>query len=163
MESSGSLPLKNTSTAKAPDSQGIGAELPSIFHPIGHISLNPVSKLLDIPDRQAEIGSFYISRLIHGQGLGKATIIELERIAGLEPISAKFLTLWAIANDMPNKEPLYEMLGLPAPFPTESWYKKRGFTVDKYVDEPEHRVTKDVTYPCRWVYMSKPTGVDSTA
>lgn len=80
------------------------------FVPIGHISLdskNPDAEHigLDLPSENIFwIKSFYVGHAIQGQGIGRATMDEVEAMAVREPLSAKTLMLDTVQKDDQNSE-----------------------------------------------------------
>ncbi|KXG48764.1 Acyl-CoA N-acyltransferase [Penicillium griseofulvum] len=80
------------------------------FVPIGHISLdskNPDAEHIDF-DLPAEnifwIKSFYVRKTIQGQGIGRATMDEVEAMAAREPLLAKILLLDTVQKDDQKRE-----------------------------------------------------------
>jgi GNAT superfamily N-acetyltransferase len=80
------------------------------FIPIGHISLdskNPDAEHIDF-DLPAEnifwIKSFYVRKNIQGQGIGRATMDEVEAMAAREPLLAKILMLDTVQKDDQKRE-----------------------------------------------------------
>ncbi|KAJ5936194.1 hypothetical protein N7454_005492 [Penicillium verhagenii] len=75
------------------------------FVPVGHISLdpqNPEAKHVDLKSALTGafwIKSFYVSRAIQSQGVGRAAMDEVEKMATRQPLNARTLMLDTIQRD----------------------------------------------------------------
>ncbi|KAJ5467750.1 hypothetical protein N7475_005502 [Penicillium sp. IBT 31633x] len=110
------------------------------FVPIGHISLdskNPDAEHigLDLPSENIFwIKSFYVGHAIQGQGIGRATMDEVEAMAVREPLSAKTLMLDTVQKDDQNSEEFANAAyGSVPKITNEEWYARRGYQPIKRV------------------------------
>ncbi len=88
------------------------------FIPVGHISLDSESPNQDQADASKGlycITTFYVSRAIHGCGLGRAAMDAIETEAVSEPLCAKTLSLDTLANESLYDSELWAEIGTPAP------------------------------------------------
>ncbi|TVY44296.1 hypothetical protein LSUB1_G001334 [Lachnellula subtilissima] len=90
------------------------------FISVGHISLGRVPAVyenLGVTNEEGAywIGVLYVSRALHGSGLGRKTMDTVENLATSEPLCAKILALNAITTDDPETVEKYKALGLEIP------------------------------------------------
>ncbi|KAH6668921.1 hypothetical protein B0J14DRAFT_153250 [Halenospora varia] len=112
------------------------------FIPLGHISLDsdgadPPGHLSYAPLEDVyRITTFYVSRALHGSGIGRAAMDKLEKIAVEEPICAEVLALSTAADDYEGRVEKHVALGrkLPA-YSIMQWYARRGYEPYKYVEK----------------------------
>lgn len=83
----------------------------SPFIPVGHISLDEVEGVEDA----YLISTFYVSQAIQGNGLGSAAMDVVEQMATSEPLNAKVLRLYTIANEYEGKTERMKALGRKPP------------------------------------------------
>jgi GNAT superfamily N-acetyltransferase len=91
------------------------ASLSSQFTPIGHISIDaysPIPGLTDPLTHRYAISTFYISRAIHGIGLGGLAMRAAEKMA-VEVLGAKCLSLNTVEKGAQRR--ILEERGLPVP------------------------------------------------
>ncbi|KAG9237142.1 hypothetical protein BJ875DRAFT_454432 [Amylocarpus encephaloides] len=111
------------------------------FIPVGHISLDsdgadPEGKLsYDLKDVY-RIVAFYVSRALHGSGVGRQAMDALESITASPPFSAKTLVISTAADDYPHRIEKFKALGRKLPMHSISeWYARRGYVQYKLVEE----------------------------
>ncbi|KAJ5641499.1 hypothetical protein N7490_005499 [Penicillium lividum] len=110
------------------------------FIPIGHISLDsesPESIYLNLDIQRAGvfwIKTFYVSRALQGQGIGRAAMDEVERMAIRDPLNAQTLMLDTIQRDdsLRVEFALATQGSLPQVV-NEDWYTRRGYRVIRTV------------------------------
>ncbi|TVY89673.1 hypothetical protein LAWI1_G003160 [Lachnellula willkommii] len=132
------------------------------FIPVGHISLGRVPAAyehLGLTNEEGAywIGILYVSRALHGSGLGRKTMDTVENVATSEPLCAKILALNAINPNDPENEEKYKALGLTIPpFSNKEWYARRGYKI--YNSEEKSFSKVDSTGKAWWwgaVFMKK--------
>lgn len=85
---------------------------------MGHISLDsesPNPGQADTTQGLYCITTLYISRAIHGGGLGRAALDAIESQAISEPLCAKILSLDTLANSSADKPGMWEEIGQKKP------------------------------------------------
>lgn len=103
---------------------------PKSFVPIGHIGLGRVpDKYESLGYAQNEDGLYwisklYVSRALHGSGLGSATLDAVENLATAEPLRARILALSATSKIDSDSEK-YAALNMPIP-PVRSFQIEKG-------------------------------------
>ncbi|KAJ5765650.1 hypothetical protein N7520_005209 [Penicillium odoratum] len=110
------------------------------FIPIGHISLDSMSPEsthlnLDIPRAGVFwIKSFYVSRALQGQGIGRVAMDEVEKMAIRDPLNAQTLMLDSIQRDDSLREEFaLATQGCLPKVVSEDWYTRRGYRVIRTV------------------------------
>ena len=94
---------------------------------MGHISLDAESSCPDQADASKGIycvTTLYISRAIHGGGLGRAAMDTVESEAVNEPFCAKVLSLDTLANESANINEMYAENGIKPPSVIEPFSTK---------------------------------------
>ncbi|OBT63847.1 hypothetical protein VE03_06588 [Pseudogymnoascus sp. 23342-1-I1] len=120
------------------------------FMPVGHISVDTVAStpeptllLADPENHRFHLSAFYISRAIHGGGIGNATMKEAEHMA-VSVLGAKFITLdtWdrrlIIGDTKKEWREKFDYYGNGLPikkFDPQGWYQRLGYTVIKEIEE----------------------------
>ncbi|KAJ8099551.1 hypothetical protein POJ06DRAFT_112595 [Lipomyces tetrasporus] len=153
-------------------------DTPRSFIPVGHISLDSENADRSLADRSQGlycISTFYISRALQGNGLGRAAMDAVENMAANEPLCAKALALETIAREFTRDEKPWKAFGIPYPvvcrrlFSLESaftdccskvtnqdWYERRGYDVYKRVEQIyEHPDLSGKTWVVPTVFMQK--------
>ncbi|KFX99146.1 hypothetical protein V490_01922 [Pseudogymnoascus sp. VKM F-3557] len=130
------------------------------FIPVGHISLDSESANPGQADASQGlycITNLYISRAIHGGGLGGAALDAIESQAINEPLCAKILSLDTLAKHCANTTDMWEETGMKRPeLAAEDWYARRGFKAWRYVDgHIQHRDESGKLWPLDAVFMKK--------
>ncbi|KAJ5188725.1 hypothetical protein N7491_005045 [Penicillium cf. griseofulvum] len=136
------------------------------FIPIGHISLdskNPDAEHIEF-DLPAEnifwIKTFYVKKSIQGQGIGRATMDEVEDMAAREPLLARILMLDTVQKDDQKREEFANVTygGIPKTT-NEEWYARRGYqlikTVQNYYRVPDKN---GKVWDTKTVFMRKDIG-----
>ncbi|PWY66774.1 hypothetical protein BO70DRAFT_324062 [Aspergillus heteromorphus CBS 117.55] len=110
------------------------------FHPIGHISLDSVNSDvqdidLDLPDEGVYwIKTFYVSRALQGQGVGRAAMDLVESMAVDEPLCATTLALDTRQKNTQIEQEKFLSGGQePGGVTNEEWYARRGYRLIKVV------------------------------
>ncbi|KAJ5936677.1 hypothetical protein N7466_003127 [Penicillium verhagenii] len=106
------------------------------FVPVGHISLdaqNPEAKHIDLKSALTGafwIKSFYVSRAIQSQGVGRAAMDEVEKMATRAPLNGQTLILDTIQRDDALREEFaIATTGSIPKVPNQDWYARRGYHV----------------------------------
>ncbi|KAK9235729.1 hypothetical protein V1525DRAFT_409194 [Lipomyces kononenkoae] len=114
-------------------------DAPRSFIPVGHISLDSENADPSLADPSQDlycISTFYISKALQGNGLGRAAMDAVENMAGNEPLCAKALALDTIAREFHRDEKPWKAFGIPHPVVTnQDWYERRGYEVYKRVEQ----------------------------
>jgi hypothetical protein len=132
----------------------------SSFSPVGHISLDSVHADPELSNKSEglfSINTFYVSGRLQSSGIGRAAMDEVESIAICEPLNAKTLSLFTIANDFLGRDEKLKAQGRVKPLIScQDWYARRGYVVFKTVDNAwqEHDLEGKI-WPCSAVFMRK--------
>ncbi|KAF9786535.1 hypothetical protein IL306_001550 [Fusarium sp. DS 682] len=117
------------------------------FYPIGHISLDDSNEktgnlALDLPKEGVYwIKTFYVSKALRSNGIGRAAMDIAESMAIDEPLCAKTLALDTSEKEMQKR--LYrEKSGKEMGSTNQDWYERRGYRLIHmepgfYVDDEE--------------------------
>ncbi|KFY08671.1 hypothetical protein V492_06028 [Pseudogymnoascus sp. VKM F-4246] len=128
------------------------------FIPIGHISLDsesPNPGQADASQGLYCITTLYISRAIHGGGLGRAALDATEKMAVNEPLCAKILSLDTLANSSWNRPETWKEIERPE-MSAEDWYARCGYKAWKYIEgHIQHRDENGKVHPLDGVFMKK--------
>ncbi|CAG7960827.1 unnamed protein product [Penicillium olsonii] len=133
------------------------------FIPIGHVSLdsyNPEIECLDL-EIPAEgvfwIKTFYISRSIQGQGIGRATMDYVESMAVRKPLLAKTLMLDTVQKDDQMQEDFaIATFGSVPKSTNQEWYARRGYRLIKTIQNFYRHADKNGrVWDIRTVFMRK--------
>ncbi|CAI7578152.1 unnamed protein product [Penicillium manginii] len=133
------------------------------FIPIGHIALDSRNQKakkidLDIPSVKVFwITSFFVLPNYRGQGIGRAAMDEIERIAIQEPLCAKTLMLDTVeGKDQLREEFAKVTYGRVPKVSNQEWYGKMGYRslkiVQNYYDVPDKT---GKTWDMKTVFMRK--------
>ncbi|OBT59648.1 hypothetical protein VE04_00151 [Pseudogymnoascus sp. 24MN13] len=130
------------------------------FVPVGHISLDsesPNPGQADASQGLYCITTLYISRAIHGGGLGRAALDAVESQAINEPLCAKILSLDTLANSSWNRTDIWEEMGQKKPeMSAEDWYERCGYKAWRYIEgHIQHRTDDGRVWPLDGVFMKK--------
>ncbi|KAJ6103352.1 hypothetical protein N7486_005779 [Penicillium sp. IBT 16267x] len=106
------------------------------FIPIGHISIDSLNAEANHPDLEIPstgvfwIKTFYVSHSAQSQGVGRAAMDEVEKMAIGEPLNARILMLDTVQRDDQMREEFALAMhgGLPK-VPNQDWYARRGYQV----------------------------------
>ncbi|KFZ00091.1 hypothetical protein V500_01179 [Pseudogymnoascus sp. VKM F-4518 (FW-2643)] len=129
------------------------------FIPVGHISLDsesPNPGQADASQGLYCITTLYISRAIHGGGLGRAALDAVESQAINEPLCAKILSLDTLANSSWNRTDIWEEMGQKPGMSAEDWYERCGYKAWKYIEgHIKHRDDNGKVWSLDGVFMKK--------
>lgn len=145
---------------------------------MGHISLDsesPNPGQADASQGLYCITTLYISRAIHGGGLGRAALDAIESMAINEPLCAKILSLDTLANSSWNRTDIWKEMGMdqkPEVFETllmksnwgtnrrqmsaEDWNERCGYKAWTYIEgHIKHVCENGRIWPLDGVFMKK--------
>ncbi|PYH85243.1 hypothetical protein BO82DRAFT_380849 [Aspergillus uvarum CBS 121591] len=118
------------------------------FIPVGHIALDSNNKKAEKVDlgigseKVFWVKNFFVRHAFQSNGIGRAAMDEIERIAVREPLCAKTLMLDTVEReDQLREEFAKATYGRVPKIPNQDWYRSRGYgclkIVQNYYDVPD--------------------------